>query len=123
MSHPDIRLAVRAMRAGAVDVLTTPIDNGALIGALEEAIERSRAVLDAHASLSTLRQDYASLSKREREVMALIVSGLMNKQAGWELGISEITVKAHRGQVMRKMRARSFADLVNKAARLAQASH
>jgi FixJ family two-component response regulator len=123
MKHPDIPTTVCAMRAGAVEVLTWPIDNGTLLSALEKAIKRSRAALDEHSNLAALRKDYASLSKREREVMALIVSGLMNKQAGWELGISEITVKAHRGQVMRKMKARSFANLVNKAAQLAQEPH
>jgi FixJ family two-component response regulator len=123
MEHPDIPLTVRAMRAGAVEVFTKPIDDEALLSALEEAIGRSRGALDEHLNSAALRKDYASLSKREREVMALIVSGLLNKQVGYQLGISEITVKAHRGQVMRKMHARSFADLVHKAAHLAQEPH
>jgi FixJ family two-component response regulator len=116
--HGDIPMTVQAMKAGAVEFLTKPFSDTVLIGAIEHAIERSQAALDQDAAMQALRDDYASLSRREREVMALVVSGLLNKQVGGELGISEITVKAHRGQVMRKMRAASFADLVNMHAKL-----
>lgn len=116
----DVPTAVRAMKAGAVEVLTKPIDCNALLDAIDLAIGRSRAALDQHAVTAALVSDYASLSKREREVMELVVSGLLNKQAAHQLGISEITVKAHRGQVMRKMNARTFADLVKKATHLSQ---
>jgi FixJ family two-component response regulator len=121
MEHPDISMTVRAMKAGAIEVLAKPLDYDTLLIAIDEALRRSQTALDEHSTLAALRRDYAALSKREREVMMLVVSGLLNKQVGAELGISEITVKAHRGQVMRKMRARSFADLVNKAIRLTQA--
>ncbi len=114
----DIPMTVKAMKAGAVEFLTKPFDDGVLLAAIEEAIGRSRAALGAKAELNALRECYRSLSGREREVMTLVVTGLLNKQVGGELGISEITVKAHRGRVMRKMHARSFADLVNMAARL-----
>src|SRR5262249_23941406 len=111
MEQPDVPTAVRAMKAGVMEVLAKPISRGTLFGAIEEAIERSRLTLCEQSGLAALRGDYASLSKREREVMALIVSGLMNKQVGAELGIAEFTVKTHRGQAMRKMKARTFADL------------
>jgi FixJ family two-component response regulator len=114
----DIPTTVRAMKAGAVEFLTKPFSDAILIAAIQHAIERSKTALSREAAMQRLRDDYASLSRREREVMALIVSGLLNKQVGGELGISEITVKAHRGQVMRKMRAASFADLVTMSARL-----
>jgi FixJ family two-component response regulator len=94
-----------------------------LLDAIEEAVDRSRQLLEARSNLATLRTHYASLSGREREVMTLMASGLLNKQVGGELGISEFTVKAHRGQVMRKMKAHSFADLVTMAAYLAQKAH
>ena len=116
--HGDIPMTVRAMKAGAVEFLTKPFDDGVLLAAIEQAIGRSRAALGAEAELNALRERYQSLSGREREVMTLVVTGLLNKQVGGELGISEITVKAHRGRVMRKMHSRSFADLVNMAARL-----
>jgi FixJ family two-component response regulator len=116
--YGDIPMTVRAMRAGAVEFLTKPFDQAVLLGAIRHAIERSRAALADMATLKVLRDNYAQLSRREREVMALVVSGLLNKQVGGELGISEITVKAHRGRVMEKMKARSFAELVNMHARL-----
>jgi FixJ family two-component response regulator len=114
----DVPMSVRAMKAGAVEFLTKPFGGDVLLGAIDQAILRSRTVLSNDAELTALRSCYASLSRRERQVMALIVSGLLNKQVGGELGISEITVKAHRGQVMRKMKARSFANLVTMARRL-----
>jgi len=116
--HGDIPMSVRAMKAGAVEFLTKPFGDEALLSAIGHAIERSRAVLGDQAEMRAVQDGYASLSRREREVMALVVSGLLNKQVGGELGISEITVKAHRGQVMRKMKADSLADLVKIAGRL-----
>ncbi|GLQ49981.1 response regulator transcription factor [Dyella flava] len=116
--HGDIPMSVRAMKAGAVEFLTKPFDDEVLLEAIRHAIERSRATLSEGSELRAIQTRYASLSQREREVMALVVSGLLNKQVGGELGISEITVKAHRGQVMRKMGVRSLAELVTIAARL-----
>jgi FixJ family two-component response regulator len=116
--HGDVPMTVRAMKGGAVEFLTKPFGSDELLSAIRSAIERSRAALGSEAELRALRECYASLSRREREVMALVVSGLLNKQVGGELGISEITVKAHRGKVMRKMKAGSLADLVTMAARL-----
>src|ERR1700730_16198647 len=106
------------MKAGVVEFLTKPLRGDVLLSAIHDAIKRSSAALSHEASMRALRDCYASLTPREREVMALVVSGLLNKQVGGELGISEITVKAHRGQVMRKTKADSLADLVNMAARL-----
>ena len=123
--YGDVPMTVQAMKAGAVEFLTKPFDDDVLVSAIGHALERSRTALSHEAELRTLQDDYASLSRREREVMALVVAGLLNKQVGWELGISEITVKAHRGRVMRKMQADSLPDLVNMAAalRLAPASY
>ena len=116
--YGDVPMTVRAMKAGAVEFLTKPFADEALLSAIRHAIERSQTALGNEAEMRTLRDCYASLSRREREVMGLVVSGLLNKQVGGELGISETTVKAHRGQVMRKMKADSLADLVNMGARL-----
>ena len=116
--YGDVPMTVRAMKAGAVEFLTKPFGDDVLLRAIQNAIERSRAALGHEEAMRALRDCHASLTIREREVMALVVSGLLNKQVGGELGISEITVKAHRGQVMRKMKADSFADLVNMATRL-----
>jgi FixJ family two-component response regulator len=116
--YGDVPTTVQAMKAGAVEFLTKPFGDDVLLSAIRHAIERSRAALGHEAEMQVLRDRYASLTPREREVMALVASGLLNKQVGSELGISEITVKAHRGQVTRKMKADSIADLVNMAARL-----
>lgn len=116
--YGDVPMTVRAMKAGAIEFLTKPFKDTVLVDAVRQAIERSRDTLRHESELQVLRTCYASLTPREREVMALVVSGLLNKQVGGELGISEITVKAHRGQVMRKMKADSLADLVTMAASL-----
>jgi FixJ family two-component response regulator len=116
--HGDIPTTVKAMKAGAVEFLTKPFSDDELLVAVGNAIERSHAALLQETELNALRERYSSLSQREQEVMALVVLGLLNKQVGGELGISEITVKAHRGRMMRKMQADSLADLVNMAARL-----
>ena len=116
--YGDVPMTVQAMKAGAMEFLTKPFGDDVLLSAIRHAIERSRIALGNEAEMQALRDCYARLTRREREVMALVVSGLLNKQVGAELGISEITVKAHRGQVMRKMKANSLADLVKMAARL-----
>ena len=116
--HGDVPMTVQAMKAGAVEFLTKPFSDEVLLTAIRAALERSRVALTLQAEMRVLRDRYASLSQREQQVMALVVSGLLNKQVGGELGISEITVKAHRGKVMQKMKAGSLADLVTMAARL-----
>jgi FixJ family two-component response regulator len=116
--HGDVPSTVQAMKAGAVEFLTKPFGDEVVLHAISQAIERSRGALAHEAEVRFARDCYASLTPRERETMALVVSGLLNKQIAADLGISEITVKAHRGQVMRKMRVRSLADLVRVAAAL-----
>jgi FixJ family two-component response regulator len=116
--YGDVPMTVKAMKAGAVEFLTKPFSDDVLLSAIAAALERSRAALCHEAEVRQVRARYESLSRREREVMALVVSGLLNKQIGGELRISEITVKAHRGKVMRKMKAASVADLVKMAATL-----
>jgi FixJ family two-component response regulator len=116
--HGDIPMTVRAMKAGAAEFLTKPFERDVLLNAIQRAIERSRVALVQAAELKILQERFASLTPRERDVLAWVVSGLLNKQVGAELGMTEATVKAHRGQVMQKMKADSLADLVRIAARL-----
>lgn len=116
--HGDVPTTVRAMKAGAVEFFTKPFGDEAMLAAISTAIRRSDAALADSSELNALRESYATLSPREREVMALVASGWLNKQVGFELGISEITVKAHRGHLMRKMKARSVCDLVRMASKL-----
>jgi len=116
--YGDVPKTVQAMKRGAVEFLTKPFNDEVLLTAIKQALERSRLALAHETEMQELRDRYASLTPRERQVMALVVSGLLNKQVGGELGISEITVKAHRGQVMQKMKANSVADLVKMAGKL-----
>jgi FixJ family two-component response regulator len=116
--YGDVPTTVRAMKAGAVEFLTKPLDDGILIKAIRNAVLRSQANLEREGAQRQLQERFASLTKRERQVMDLVVKGLMNKQVGFELDISEITVKAHRGKAMEKMQATTFADLVIMAVKL-----
>lgn len=116
--HGSVPMTVQAMKEGAVEFLTKPFSDEVLLSAIRQALERSRIALSKEAQMQLLRERYASLTDRERQVMVLVVSGLLNKQVGGELGISEITVKAHRGKVMQKMKADSLPALVKMAAQL-----
>jgi FixJ family two-component response regulator len=116
--YGDVPMTVRAMKAGAAEFLTKPMDRDVLLAAVRDAIGASLAAAGQEEEIRTLRARYASLTAREKQVMGMVVSGLMNKQVAGELDISEITVKAHRGRMVRKMRATTFADLVNMGARL-----
>ncbi|MDN4984159.1 response regulator [Bradyrhizobium sp. WYCCWR 13022] len=120
--HGDVPMTVKAMKAGAMEFLTKPFCHGELFGAIELALARSHSAMGGDAELRELHERHRSLSRREQEVMALVVKGSMNKQVGYELGISEITVKAHRGKMMRKMKARSLAELVIMGSKLQQRS-
>jgi FixJ family two-component response regulator len=120
--HRDVFTSVQAMKAGAIEFLTKPFGDDVLLDAVRHALERSRRTLEHEAKMQALHDSYQSLTPREREVMVLVASGLLNKQVGGELGISEITVKAHRGQVMRKMRAESLPALVNMVSKLGLAT-
>ena len=116
--YGDVPMSVQAMKAGAIEFLTKPFKDDVLLVAIRAALERSRGAVRHDTDLRTLQSSYETLTTREREVMALVVAGLLNKQVGGQLGISEVTVKAHRGQVMRKLNAVSLPDLVRMAARL-----
>jgi FixJ family two-component response regulator len=120
--HGDVPMTVQAMKAGAVEFLTKPLRRDVLLNAIRGALERSRAALRVDAEMQAIKNCYQSLTPREREVMGLVVTGLLNKQIAGELDISETTVKKHRGQVMRKMKSDSLAELVTNAARLGLAT-
>jgi FixJ family two-component response regulator len=120
--YGDVPMTVQAMKAGAIEFLMKPFSDDVLLNSIQQAIERSLSVQSHESEKDILRDCYASLSQREKQVMALVITGLMNKQVGFELGITEITVKAHRGQVMRKMKASSLVDLVTMAAKLGLAT-
>ena len=120
--YADVSMSVRAMKAGAIEFLTKPFNEEAVLSAIRHAIVRSGLVMARQAEIQVLRDRYASLSSRQREVMALVVEGCLNKQISGELDISEITVKAHRGKMMRKMKARSLGDLINQVGKLRSAS-
>jgi FixJ family two-component response regulator len=117
-AYSDVPMTVRAVKAGAVEFLTKPFDEQVLLDAVRQAIDKSCVAVAKEAEIRALRECYASLSHRERQVMGLVVTGLLNKQVGGELGISEVTVKAHRGMVMKKMKAATLPDLVYMASRL-----
>jgi FixJ family two-component response regulator len=121
-AYGNVSMTVRAMKAGAVEFLTKPFREETLLEAIREAVERSQNIMRKESVIRTLRVRYASLSSREREVMNLVITGLLNKQVGARLGISEITVKAHRGRMMHKMHAHSIGDLINMAVKLQAAS-
>jgi FixJ family two-component response regulator len=121
--YGEVPVTVRAMKAGAVEFLTKPFGSDVLLSAIRDALERSHAAIRQVAEIKGLRDSYASLTRRERDVMALVVAGRLNKEVGGELGISEITVKAHRGNMVRKMNAKSLPDLVKMAASLGLTSH
>lgn len=116
--YGDIPTSVKAMKAGAAEFLTKPFGDDVMLSSIEQALERSQAAISSQSDLQVLRQRYESLSRREQQVLSFVLSGLMNKQIAFELGISEITVKAHRGQMTRKMHARSLPDLVTMATKL-----
>jgi FixJ family two-component response regulator len=120
--HGDIPMTVQAMRAGAIDFLTKPVSADAILQAIDKAIQRSNAEIERAAEMRSLRDRYRSLSLRERQVMTLVVTGMLNKQVAGELDISEITVKAHRGHAMKKMKARSLADMVKMSTRLCESN-
>lgn len=121
--HGDVPMSVQAMKAGAIEFLIKPFSQDALLSAVRQALERSQTALVRESEMQGLRECYTALTPREREVMVLVASGLLNKQVGWELGISEITVKAHRGNMMQKMKAGSLPDLVRMAGRLRLATY